>query len=254
MKAAIITAAGISSRFNEGIPEEEQKHKCIYYEKNMKDTLLARLLEKCFYADKIIVVGGSRYEDMQAYCQALPGMIKNKLILTYNSHYADLASGYSLYVGLKELFERYDDVEEVLFSEGDLDVDRMSFEKIVKSEKDVLTYSHEPIYADKAVVLYRDGKGNFRYAFNSEHKLLFIEQPFSCILNSGQIWKFRSADLLQRAAEKFYRENKTETNLKIIQDYIELRGSENFDVIGLKRWVNCNTRQDYRKILEFRDE
>ena len=46
MKAAIITLAGISSRFNEGIPESEKIHKSIYFEGEKKDTILFHLLKK----------------------------------------------------------------------------------------------------------------------------------------------------------------------------------------------------------------
>ena len=40
MKAVIITVAGISSRFNEEIPEEQRKLKATYYEDEAKKTLL----------------------------------------------------------------------------------------------------------------------------------------------------------------------------------------------------------------------
>ncbi len=47
MRIAIITNAGISSRFNEGIPEGEKKLKAIYHEGDMKNTLLYHQLIKC---------------------------------------------------------------------------------------------------------------------------------------------------------------------------------------------------------------
>ena len=40
MKAAIITVAGISSRFNEGIPEDKKELKAIFTEQTEKETLL----------------------------------------------------------------------------------------------------------------------------------------------------------------------------------------------------------------------
>lgn len=250
MRVVIITIAGISSRFNEGISAAKKCHKVIYYEKDMKHSLLYHLLEKCMYADKIILVGGNKYEDVKAYCSELPEKMFEKIILTYNEHYADLASGYSLYVGLKEVFDRFRNVEEILFVEGDLDIDNVSFNKVVASKKDVLTYSFEPIYANKAVVLYKDNKGHYRYAFNSSHGLLKIDSPFSCILNSGQVWKFQDDDKLRTANNKFFAEEKEGTNLKIIQNYINLCEDSQFELIGLARWTNCNTRADYRKILD----
>ena len=67
MKAAIITVAGISSRFNEGVPEDKKELKAIYTEGNEKDTLLYHLLLKCSFADKIIIVGGYKFEDLNKY-------------------------------------------------------------------------------------------------------------------------------------------------------------------------------------------
>ena len=58
MKAAIITVAGISSRFNEGVTEDRKELKAIYSENGSQNTLLYHLLLKCSYADKIILVGG----------------------------------------------------------------------------------------------------------------------------------------------------------------------------------------------------
>lgn len=246
--------AGISSRFNEGIPEEKKRHKIIYYEKNKNNTLLYHLLEKCLFADKIILVGGSKYEDVKDYCRELPEGMKNKIILVYNERYDDLASGYSLYVGLKELFSRFGDVKEILFVEGDLDIDKASFEKVITSRRDVLTFSYAPIYAEKAVVLYRDKNERFRYAFNSEHGLLKIDDAFSVILNSGQMWKFIDPQKLEEANEKFYETEKEGTNLRIIQNYIDFCKSKNFELIGLERWTNCNTREDYKQIVSYWEE
>lgn len=254
MKAAIITIAGVSSRFNKGLPEQEKRHKAIYHEKAVENTILYRLLEKCLFADKVILVGGSEFGSVGEYCAALPACMRDKIILVYNRHYADLASGYSLYIGLKELFGRYGDVGEVLFVEGDLDIDRESFGKVVSSGRDVLTYSYEPVYADRAVVLYKDSEGRYKYAFNSSHGLLEIREPFSLMLNSGQLWKFMDAKKLEKASDKFFAEDKGGTNLGIIQNYIDIRGSGQFELVGIRRWTNCNTRDDYKKILSYWEE
>ena len=250
MKAAIITVAGISSRFNEGVPEEKKELKAIYTYRTEKDTLLYHLLQKCAYADKILVVGGYKFESLKKYCEGLEVNLKEKIELVYNEHYEDLASGYSLYLGLQKAFEF--DVEEVLFVEGDLDIDGVSFDRVMKSEKSVLTYTYEPIYANKAVVLYKDDKGQYRYAFNSSHGLLSIDSPFSCILNSGQIWKFTDMSALRIANDVFFAETKDGTNLRIIQNYLD-EGIE-VELIPLKRWTNCNTKIDFRKIISYWEE
>ncbi|MDE6639333.1 MAG: hypothetical protein K2K63_02260 [Acetatifactor sp.] len=251
MEAAIITVAGVSSRFNEGIPEEDKCLKAIYFEEDRTSTLLYHLLEKCMFADMIVIAGGYKYDDLKSYCEKLPNSMKDKLVLTYNEHYADLGSGYSLYVGLKEIFDKSEDVEGVLFVEGDLDIDRDSFSKVAGSGSNVLSYSFEPIYSRKAVVLYKDAEEHYKYAFNSSHGLLKIDEAFSLILNSGQIWKFTDTEKLRAANEKFYETGGDGTNLRIIQNYIDLCDTESFELIGLLRWTNCNTRGDYGKILEY---
>lgn len=250
MRAAIITVAGISSRFNEGIPEDKKELKAIYTEQTERETLLYHLLLKCAYADKIVVVGGYKFENLEKYCERLEDGLREKIALVYNEHYEDLGSGYSLYLGLKKAFEF--DVEEVLFVEGDLDIDNASFDSVVKSEKSVLTYTYEPIYANKAVVLYKDDKDQYRYAFNSSHGLLTIDSPFSCILNSGQTWKFTEMSAPKKANDVFYAETKDGTNLRIIQNYLDA-GTE-VRLIPLKRWTNCNTKADFRKIVSYWEE
>ena len=189
-------------------------------------------------------------EDLKKYCGELEPALQKKISLVFNSHYTDLASGYSLYLGLQEAFQY--NPEEILFVEGDLDIDRESFHSVIESENSVLTYTFEPIYANKAVVLYKDDKERYCYAFNSNHGLLSINSPFSCILNSGQMWKFTEMDALRSANDRFYKETPDGTNLRIIQNYID--AGIRFDLIGLKRWTNCNTKADYKKIVSYWEE
>lgn len=246
MRVAIITVAGISSRFNRDVPEAQKQLKAIYTTKGIEQTLLYHLLIKCSFADKIVIVGGYKFEDLKTYCEKLPKELQERIVLQYNDHYIDLGSGYSLYIGLSEAFAV--GAEEVVFVEGDLDIDDESFARVVQSEKSVLTYTREPIYADKAVVLYKDGKNHYRYAFNSSHGMLHIEEPFSCMLNSGQVWKFTDMRALQQATESFFTETKDATNLKIVQNYLD-QGVE-IDLISIEHWVNCNTKEDYEKIVD----
>jgi len=248
MRAAIITVAGKSSRFNKGIPEAEKQLKAIYGGND--NTLLYHLLQKCAFADRIVVVGGYKFESLKDYCIGLESLIRNKISLVFNDHYEDLASGYSLYLGLQEAFKH--NAEEILFVEGDLDMDNESFAKVVRSEKSVLTYTFEPIYANKAVVLYKNDRNQYCYAFNSSHGLLSVQSPFSCILNSGQTWKFTEIDTLKRANEQFYKESRDETNLRIIQNYLDMGVVA--DLISFKRWTNCNTKEDYKQIVSYWEE
>ncbi|MGI5102626.1 DUF6564 domain-containing protein [Treponema vincentii] len=248
MLVAIITVAGVSSRFNQDIAEKDKVLKCIYYEKNRDDTLLKHLLDKCCFADRIIIVGGYQYQSLQAYCSKLPKRLYDKLELVYNSHFSDLSSGYSLYLGLEKAFSFGRDVTKVLFAEGDLDVDDLSFNRVAESELNVLTYTFLPIYASTSVVLYKNKDNCYKYTFNSRHGLLKIDEDFSCIFNSGQIWKFTDISKLKIASEKFIKNSRDETNLVLIQNYIDLCIQDDFELVGIQKWTNCNTRHDYKNI------
>ena len=245
--------AGISSRFNTDIPEEDKILKCLYYEQSPKDTLLYHMLEKVSYAEKIVIVGGYKYDDLLTYINNhVPQDLQNKILTVYNDHYSDLSSGYSLYLGIKEALDNFTDINEILFVEGDLDIDAESFNKVVEAKSDVLTYNHEPIYSNKAVVLYQNADDEYKYLFNSDHGLLSLNDSFKAIFNSGQTWKFRDMDLLKMANDNFYENLIEDTNLGIIQKYFDLvQGNADIEVIGLKHWVNCNTRNDYKLIKDY---
>lgn len=256
MKTAIITVAGISSRFNKDIAEENKILKCLYYEESSQNTLIYRMLQKVDYTDKIVIVGGYKYDDLLEYIEKhVPQNLKNKILTVYNDHYSDLSSGYSLYLGIKEVLDNFTDVDEVLFVEGDLDIDNESFKNVVESENDVLTYNYEPIYSNKAVVLYQNGDDEYHYLFNSDHGLLSLDESFKAIFNSGQTWKFKDMNLLKIANDNFYENIIEDTNLGIIQKYFDLvENASNIDIIGLKHWVNCNTREDYKFIKNYWEE
>lgn len=245
MRAAIIAAAGLSSRFNEGLPEEKRQLKAIYHEPGSRDTLLWHLAGNCSFADEIIIVGGYRYESLKEYAEnEIADAVDSRVTAVYNSHYKDLSSGYSFYTGLEEAFSR-EGLDEILFVEGDLDIDRESFQSVIACKNDVLTYNREPIYSGRAVVLYQTGDGRYRYAYNSSHGLLEIGCPFRCILNSGQLWKFTDMKRLKLAAGHFLETDKSGTNLLIIQDYLDRNPGKDISLAGLDRWTNCNTREDF---------
>ena len=250
-RIAIITVAGISSRFNKGITENQKVLKCLFNEGDERSTLLFQMLQKVEYSDIIIIVGGYKYDDLKKYIETIiPSEMKRKISLVYNEHYEDLSSGYSLYLGLKEAFAISEDIRDILFVEGDLDIDRDSLNTVIDSDSSVLTYNYEPIKADKAVVLFVDGDGQYNYAFNSSHGLLSIMSPFSAIYNSGQTWKFKDIDAIKAANDLFGAEHRDGTNLVIIQEYLNRVEKDMVSVLPLKRWTNCNTREDYNRIKE----
>ena len=245
--------AGISSRFNRDVSEKNKILKCLYFEENPKDTLLYHMLEKTAYADRIVVVGGYKYDDLVDYISNnIPKNLQDKIITVYNDHFSDLSSGYSLYLGIREALDNFTDIDEMLFVEGDLDIDNESFNKVISCDKNVLTFNHEPIYSNKAVVLYQNENDEYHYLFNSDHGLLSLREPFKAIFNSGQTWKFNDMELLKMANDNFYENLIDDTNLGIIQKYFDLlEDSCDIEIIGLKRWVNCNTRDDYKLIKSY---
>lgn len=253
MKIVIITVAGVSSRFNKDVPEEDKILKCLYYEENPTDTLIYHMLEKSGFADKIVIVGGYKHDDLVDYIKDYaPKELQDKILTVYNDHFSDLSSGYSLYLGIKEALDNFTDIDEILFVEGDLDIDDESFTKVIESDNNVLTFNYEPIYSNKAVVLYQNGNDEYHYLFNSDHGLLSLDESFKAIFNSGQTWKFKDMELLKVANDNFYENLIDDTNLGIIQKYFDLvEDASEIDIIGLKHWVNCNTREDYKLIKNY---
>ncbi len=255
LKIAIITVAGISSRFNKDVPEEKKVLKCLYWEDKPKNTLIYQLIKKVSSYDKIIVVGGFKFQDLIDYISKnISQSLKDKIIIYNNSHYEDLSSGYSLYIGIKEALTNFDNIEEILFVEGDLDIDEDSFSKVLNSNKNVLTINRDPIYSNKSVVLYQDKNDVYHYLFNSDHGLLTIDEPFKAIFNSGQIWKFKNIELLKIATDYFKDNIIEDTNLGIIQKYFDLVDNNEIEVIEFKHWVNCNTHDDYKLIKDYWSE
>lgn len=251
LRIAIITVAGISSRFNKDIPDKDKVLKCIYYEENPQNTLINHLIEKVSSYDRIILVGGFKFSDLISYIDKNAAHeLKDKIMLIENDHFDDLSSGYSLYLGIEEALNRCEDIQEVLFVEGDLDIDNKSFLDVVNSDKNVLTFNYEPIYSNKSVVLYQNANNDYKYLFNSDHGTLTIAEEFKAIFNSGQVWKFKDMGLLEIANRNFKENLIEDTNLTIIQKYFDLVDNDEIEIIGLKHWINCNTRDDYKIINE----
>ncbi len=248
MTTAIITVAGISSRFNKDF--ESQYLKAIYYEENIFETLLFKLLEKFWAVKKIIVVGGYKYSELENYIvKNICSEFRKKIVTVYNEFFQKYSSGYSLYLGLNRAF--YEGATSIIFAEGDLDVDSLSIKKVINSKKNVITYTHFPVYSDKSVAFYQNADDKFQYIFSREHRLLNIVEPFKCIFNSGQIWKFIDVDKLKLANKKFYEEARDDTNLGIIQRYFDTIPVTEIELVHIVHWLNCNTRADYKLAKDF---
>ena len=247
-KAVIITVAGTSSRFRKSIDKDCLK--CIYTESSEKDTLLYRLVNLCGDFDKIVIVGGYKFDELKSFTQASLNDFSQKIILVQNDHFEDLGSGYSLYLGVMALKDS--GMDEIIFAEGDLFFDSDSFTKILQAPASVITTNNDPIEAKKAVAVYLNTEGKVKYIYDTNHSSLEIKEPFLGIYNSGQVWKFNEPSKLFSSAEKLTQEENKGTNLVLIQKYFDQVDSDKLQVIHFEKWINCNTVEDYRKYGEIK--
>ena len=246
MKSLIITVAGMSSRFNKDTKEDVLK--CLYYEDTPDQSLLSLQVYKCFdFVDEIIIVGGYKYEDLEKFIHQKMKDVYQKIKLVYNDHYHDYGSGYSLLKGIGTVSEKTDDIT---FIEGDLFFDTESVERIITSQKDVISVNNEPILSNKAVALYFDANNYPHYIYDTSHSCLEIHEPFTAIFNSGQMWKFINPARVREICRFLTTEQKQGTNLEIIQKYFGAYKSSQLDIIRINLWYNCNTVTDYREAIK----
>lgn len=248
MKALLITVAGTSSRFSRSVGRDTLK--CIYYERDFRQSLLYNLIGKDCSFDRFIIVGGFKFGELQSAVDTHFGDLRDKIVLLENTHFADYGSGYSLKVGLEYAVEI--GCDEIVFAEGDLWVDDAGFIEVSRSSADVITYTREPIDAKKSVVFYYDRNDTAHYLYDTAHSYLEIGEPFLSVYNSGQIWKFcdrvRVRDSMKAIDETTWRG----TNLVFIQKYFGNRPKNDYRLVAFEQWFNCNTIEDFKKMTEER--
>lgn len=246
MKVLLITVAGMSTRFSESIGDTCLK--CIYHENDRKESLLYQLLSCYSGFDKYVIVGGFRYEELCIEIQAHYKEFTNKIVLVENKEYASYGSGFSLYIGLKRAMEF--NPSEIVFAEGDLYFDKETFSRIAESENPVLTMTAETINAKKSVVFYFDINYQIHYLYDLSHNALEIREPFVEIGNSGQVWKFINDDKFQRSFMSMSECDWQGTNLVFVQKYFSQFAPDEYEILKFKKWINCNTIADFRRMQE----
>lgn len=242
MKTVIITVAGTATRFNQDTQEEVLK--CLYYKDKPEYSLLYQILQKVGDVDQYIIVGGYLYDKLEEYINAYCLEFMPRIKMVYNDKYNVYGSGYSLIKGI----EAIDHADEVIFIEGDLFFDTVSFKNVLMSPNDVITVNRELILASKAVALYINEDDSIRYLYDVSHKLLNIPESFKAIYNSAQIWKFLDLSKLKDVVLRLTERQVKGTNLEIIQGYFSDLKSHNVSVCVIEEWENCNTVADYLKI------
>ena len=97
---------------------------------------------------------------------------------------------------------------------------------------------------------YINAEGKIKYAFSVLHGLLQIKEAFSVILNSGQIWKFADWSIVKNVVNTMTKEEWQGTNLVFVEKYFSNISEDKREIIAIREWENCNTRNDYLKSLE----
>ena len=233
MRVLIITCAGMSTRFSKSVGYNCLK--CIYSDKDIKQSILYKsIMNNVSYFDKIIIVGGFKFDDLNKFINKYFEDLKEKIILVDNKMYAKYGSGYSLWLGLKQAFDY--ETTEIVFMEGDLYINESEFKKMCEINNNIVTANYDEITASKAVAFYIDLSGKIHYIYDT----------FFSIGNSGQIWKFIDIECLRYICNDLLEEEKKGTNLVIIQKYFGKLTEKQYIIFNFKEWINCNTINDYK--------
>ena len=245
MKALVVTAAGMSSRFSQSVNAPTLK--AIYHEGDPSKTIVNRLLSSMAGSfDLIVLVSGYKANEMHDYLvEHIEPSVLAKTIEVQNPHFEDRGSGWSLYLALRELVGR--DVDYVLFSEGDLVLDGETLGKLCACHEDVITVSPDPVEASKSVALYFDLEGRPHYLYDTSHGTLRIDEPFTAVYSSGQVWGFADVPKLFDVVGSLSEEQHSKTNLMVVNGYYETCQLGALKVEKFATWINCNTVHDYRR-------
>ena len=242
-RALVITVAGTSSRFRKSLGKDVLK--ATYQENGLPSILETLLAYAEGYFEDIIIVGGYRYQELETYISN-HHHVKN-ITLVYNKEY-ERGSNESLLCGIRALGKGY---SQVLFAEGDLVIDKESFISIVNSSSSVITNTTIPIEAKTSVIYYFNTEDKLNYKYDTEHKSLQVNEAFTSISNSGQIWKFCDFATLQRVVNSFSEKDIDGTNLLTISQYFNSIECNSIEQIQIQKWFNCNTITDYRQATEY---
>lgn len=246
-RCLIITVAGMATRFRKSVGHDCLK--CLYFEHDFAESILSRLIlavQEEF--DRIIVVGGYRYQQLQAAIALYFKGIQDKICLIQNIHYEDFGSGYSLLLGIHEACLW--NVSEIVFAEGDLYVRPEAFQTMCSMDGNIICTNGKTIKASESVAFYLDKNNRIHYIYDTEHGTLEIKEPFREIHNSGQIWKFVDTLRLYKICEQLTEAEKRGTNLVIIQKYFNTAAQGDYQIFHFNDWLNCNTVEDYHRIAE----
>ena len=234
----------MSSRFSASIGRECLK--CLYYEHSVEESMLFRMLTRERKFDKYIIVGGYRFDDLCDFIDLHFSKLRDQIILLKNDHFNELGSGYSFFIGLQEAVKfKFD---ELIFAEGDLYIDNKSFNELYDIKSNVITFTFEPITAQKSVIFYFNKYWEINYIYDTAHGCLEIHEPFVSIYNSGQVWKFVDYHKVRILLQELSADQWFGTNLIPIQQYFGQLTTDEYNIFPILNWVNCNTVEDFKSI------
>ena len=222
MRAFITTAAGQSTRFNQGCADPVLK--CLYHTEKTPECILFRLLRQAVEAgfDRLIVVGGYRYQDLQ---HAVEEYHNPSIKLVYNPRWQDCGSMFSLYYGVLAA----EGATELLFCEGDIITDRDSFRQLASAQKDSFAIAREPIFADRSVAAYQGSDDRLHYLFDANHGALTFPPNVKAVFHSAQAWKIDDGEAFIRMNAQLTETERRGTNLVLIERYFRRQPMEKLD-------------------------
>lgn len=195
--------------------------------------------------DKVVIVGGFKLDELCAYlAERVPGSLRGRITVVDNRHFSDWGSGWSLYLGLEAL--RGDPLNSIVFVEGDLYFDEMSFKAVCDARGDVLTCTDQIIDATRSVAFYCDLEMRPHYVYDVSHGAMFVREPFARIYNSGQVWRFADCSRLFAEVDALPEDAHRGTNLELINRYYSVMNLDDIAVVRFDVWFNCNRVEDYR--------
>ena len=245
-RVGIVTLAGRSSRFSKSVGFE--CHKSFFSESDTGPCLLDWQLSllRRFRFDHVVLVGGYLFKQLES-------IVKTRyatwpITLVHNTHYLDLGSCYSLSLGIDAI---PNDATSVVFLEGDLLFDEAGFGDLVCTEDDAITATNSIIDARTSVAFYISQDGHLRYVYDGSHVSLKIDEAFTMIGNSGQVWQFADVKRLKAFPHRYSESELKGTNLVPILDYYSDIDAGRLRITVFNVWFNCNTIEDYRAMKAY---
>lgn len=252
-KFLLITCAGQATRFKES---GGNTHKSIFsIDGDICKSPLGIMCQYAKFVERIpVIVTGFMANEIDDALLELSSKLGIGMYSTYNEHYSDLGSNESLACGLQFIMQNFDYSEyDIMFAEGDLMVDFHTFREISNSLYSVITTNGNSIInMNKAVVVYQNVNGTYKWAYDPAHKSVSITDAV-WLAESGQIWKFKIDDIcLFNILDGLIKSDRKDTNLNIVYKIFTFvkDGEDIVKIETFKQWFNVNTVNDYNLAIQ----